>query len=183
MGEAIERLAGLIPPPAEPLFADGDWAAVEAEYGPLPAEWKAFIRLYGSGQFHDGGNELRVTNPLDPFGRDHLGVGLGILRDTLGSGDIIPAEFQSVHPERPGLMPWGGDDTGSEFCFWTSGRPDEWTTAAVIEDLFRPFDCGLGVFLLGTLARVGPSWWYDAAFSRPGSMFPDVRRVRFVPRR
>ena len=177
MTAALDQLTSLIPPPAKPLYADGDWSAVEAEFGPLPAEWKAFIRTYGSGVFL-GPGELTVHNPLDRVGKERIATDLDILRD---ESENNPPGW-TVHPVRPGYLPWGGDDHGSVFSFWTAGEPDDWVTAGNIEDIHRRFDCGLATFLLGTLARIGPSRWYDAVFAqRERRTFDDVRRVRSYP--
>jgi len=46
----LEQLMTLVPPPAEPIAATGDWDAVERDLGlTLPTDYKEYIRHYGKG--------------------------------------------------------------------------------------------------------------------------------------
>jgi hypothetical protein len=50
MHPAVAELRRLVPPPAHPDGADGDWAACERELQlRLPEDYKEFISAYGSG--------------------------------------------------------------------------------------------------------------------------------------
>ncbi|MBX9628759.1 MAG: hypothetical protein K2X82_33505 [Gemmataceae bacterium] len=198
MTAALDRLAELIHPPAEPVAADGDWAAVEAEYGPVPARWKAFIRLYGSGWFVADGDVLEVFSPLDPAGRERIAFGLEVMGVEITFGRELDAAarargetgpwwedepYPDLHPARPGGLPWGCNDQRAHFAHLTDLDPERWTTVCSVETRFRRLPCGMAEFLLGTLCRVGPSRWFDdpdVYVPRDGcGAFPDVRRVRF----
>ncbi|MFD8530369.1 hypothetical protein ACFV0L_23415 [Streptosporangium canum] len=65
----IDGLIRLVPPPAEPVDAQGDWREVEAALGlELPADFKTLIERYGRGQFVD------LITPLTPFGAHDLRI-------------------------------------------------------------------------------------------------------------
>lgn len=199
MTAQLAHLADLIRPPAEPVAADGNWAAVEAEYGPVPADWEAFIRLYGSGRFVGDGDVLEVFSPLDPAGRERIAFGLEVLEGEIafgrqldvavrarGESGLFEEEepYPDLHPARPGALPWGRNDQRAHFAHLTDPDPGRWTTVCSVETRFRRVPCGMTEFLLGTLCRIGPSRWFDAPgvyAPRDGGRgaFPDVRRVRF----
>jgi cell wall assembly regulator SMI1 len=128
-GMAINELVALVPPPAIPLGTDGDWSGAEADLGcKFPADFRELIRRYGTGQFDLGG--LLVSNPLTAAGRQEIRDHLETLRD-LREG----CEIQLViHPERPGLLPWGSDSLGNIFCWLTEGEPDKWPVVQVGHD-------------------------------------------------
>jgi hypothetical protein len=59
----IGDLVALVPPPAEPVDANGEWDQIEASLGTrLPADFEALIERYGSGMFVD------FIRPCTPFG-------------------------------------------------------------------------------------------------------------------
>lgn len=117
---ALEEILNFIPPPAQPVDTTGDWAIAEQEFGiTLPSDYKQFIETYGSGEFQPG---LVIANLLTASGREMI------------RGDLVRyAEMQAaldheyiLHPESPGLFPWGSDVHGHLYCWWTEGEPDEW---------------------------------------------------------
>ena len=62
MTTGLVRLLGSVPPPANPLEARGKWRAVESKLGTtLPAEYRDFIREYGTGLV---GGFVAVFNPF-----------------------------------------------------------------------------------------------------------------------
>ncbi len=122
----IDDLIRLVPPPAEPVGAIGDWQRVEADLGlRLPADFKALIERYGLGQFVD------FITPLTPFGpRDLLVQSAHRLLDSERSfrrthPDKCPYPF---YPEPGGLLEWAATDNGDRLCWLTGGEPDSWTT-------------------------------------------------------
>jgi hypothetical protein len=87
---AIEDLTRLVPPPARPVDADGDWAGVEARLGlTLPADFKALARTYGHGQFVDHVSPLGPARLLERAGRID------------------------------GLLEWAADNDGVSYCWST----------------------------------------------------------------
>ncbi|MGI5237808.1 SMI1/KNR4 family protein [Dactylosporangium sp. CA-139066] len=115
---AIEELTRLVPTPARPVEAGGDWARVEAELGlTLPGDFKELLRTYGNGQFVDHVSLLPAVGP-DPrllvrarsFGERE--------RTTVERyPDLVPEGF---HPAPGGLLGWAADDDGVSYC-WSTG--------------------------------------------------------------
>jgi hypothetical protein len=139
----IDDLIALVPPPANPVDASGDWTQVEAGLGlELPADFKALISSYGLGQFVD------FINPLTPFGSRNL-----LLRSAQrlldserpfreANPDDCPYPY---YPEAGGLLEWAGTDNGDRLCFlhgWLSGRLNTTVFAAnthLTAPWFEPF--------------------------------------------
>jgi hypothetical protein len=125
----LERLRELAPPPAEPVEPGRPegWPKVEADLGAaLPADYKAFTELYGSGKFDDF---LWLFNPFTP-GED------GNLLHEKEAVLAAYAETRKRHPERlplppfpepGGVLPLGRSDNGDELYWLTEGEPDAWT--------------------------------------------------------
>lgn len=122
---AFDDLTRLIPPPPQPLWANGDWDEVEAALGmELPPDFKQMVGAYGAYHFAE------FLTPLTPFGGRDLLVGpakrlLDQERNFRDSNpDACPYPF---YPEPGGLLPWAGTDNGDRVCWLTDGQPDEWT--------------------------------------------------------
>jgi hypothetical protein len=64
----------------------------------------------------------------------------------------IACEFALIlHPERPGLLPWGSDSHGHIYCWWTCGEPDCWHDVQVAhEEEDKPYhvDASISSFLV-----------------------------------
>lgn len=126
-GPDLDRLARLVPPPAAPVGASGDWEAVERELGvSLPADYRALVTTYGYGMFDDF---LEVLTPFSRPGERLMDFGLGTMlqtmRDNRAAGVPIP---YPLWPEPGGLLPWGMT-SNADWCYWIttpSGQPDRW---------------------------------------------------------
>ena len=129
---SLDRLRSLAPPPEEPL-EPGDpegWGRVEDELGTaLPADFKRFTELYGSGKFDD------FLYLLNPFSADPAG-NLVAAKDTMLADyaetrskfpDRLP---MPPYPEPGGLLPLGRSDNGNELYWLTEGAPDGWGVVA-----------------------------------------------------
>jgi hypothetical protein len=124
---SLEELSALVPPPASPTAADGDFAAVEADLGTnLPADYKALVHRYGYGTFSD------FLNFWSPFfapctmmsqARDALDANRSLAR-------IAPkaVPFQPF-PAKDGALPWAVTDNGDYVQWLTWGEPDAWPVA------------------------------------------------------
>jgi len=140
----LERLRELLPPPAEPVEPgrpDG-WAAVEATLGTrLPADFKAFTELYGSGTVDDF---LYLFNPFASGQGGNLLVEkdqvLAAYRQTRARyPELLPLP---PFPDAGGVLPLGRTENGDELYWVTEGDPDDWPVAllesrAALQELHR----------------------------------------------
>jgi hypothetical protein len=110
----VDDLVQRVPPPAEPVDADPDWAAAEAELGlGLPDDVKGLVARYGRGEFCD----LVTVAVQGP--------------DLLEPDRLDRAEFPEdypfpLYPEPAGLLVWGTTSNGDRLCWLTDGTPDRW---------------------------------------------------------
>jgi hypothetical protein len=129
---SLDRLRSLAPPPDEPL-EPGDpkgWEHVEDELGTaLPADFKRFTELYGSGKFDDF---LYLFNPFsaDPAG-NLVAAKDTMLADYAETRSKFPDRLPlPPFPEPGGLLPLGRSDNGNELYWLTEGAPDGWGVVA-----------------------------------------------------
>jgi hypothetical protein len=126
---SITDLLALVPPPDDPLNAVGDWSIAETELGIVfPSDFKEMIRRYGTGEFTL--RSLGIYNPLTQSGREEMQGALDTLR-VLRDACEFPLV---VHPEKPGLLPWGSNSNGHIYCWWTEGTANQWDTVFVAHD-------------------------------------------------
>ncbi|TWT31583.1 SMI1/KNR4 family protein [Blastopirellula retiformator] len=117
---ALDDILNLVPPPAEPVDISGDWTIAEQDFGlQFPTDYKRFIETYGSGEFQRG---LVVRNLLKQEGRDLVRADLARYEELK---EACEHEY-ILYPECPGLFPWGTDNNGHLYCWWTEGEPDDW---------------------------------------------------------
>ncbi|WP_431895935.1 SMI1/KNR4 family protein [Nonomuraea sp. bgisy101] len=165
---AMEDLVRLVPPPAVPVDANGDWREVEAALGlVLPTDFKLLIERYGRGRFVD------FLMPLTPFGDNellvrharHLLDGERSFRES--NPDKCPYPF---YPEPGGLLPWAGTDNGDRLCWSTTGEPDGWPIVVWNPRgwTYDAHDMGAVAFLHGWLSgRVSTTVFGDADETSP----------------
>jgi hypothetical protein len=130
---SLDRLRELAPPPAEPVEAgskDG-WAKVERALGtPLPADYKAFTNLYGSGTFDE------FLYLFNPFSKGEDGNLLHERKAVLEGYATSRAKFPDRYPLPPfpepgGVLPLGRTENGDELYWATEGEPDAWPVVVV----------------------------------------------------
>jgi hypothetical protein len=134
----LEQLRRLLPPPADPVEPgrpDG-WAEVEGALGTeLPADFKAFTELYGSGTVDDF---LYLFNPFTTgqdgnllVEKDRVLPGYRQTRARYPERLPLPA-----FPDPGGVLPLGGPTTvtsctgspvgppaAGRWCWWSRGPP------------------------------------------------------------
>ena len=144
----MDDLRSVLPPPARPTFADGDWAAVEAELGlALPPDYKAFAQTYGAGQI---GRGLIIQTPFfwTAAGRDvrHEWENWASMYHDFAEygGLVVP---YPVFPAPGGLLPFGSLADVNFLNWLTVGQPDEWP--------FVYYDRDDGFFEVKGLTAVG----------------------------
>jgi cell wall assembly regulator SMI1 len=117
---AIKDLITVIPPPKKPRDAEGDWEKVESKLGiTYPTDFRRLIKRYGTGEFLNG---LLIYNPFNSWCFREIPKELEtfrIMRDKME----IPLV---IHPDEPGLFPWGHDVNGNNYCWMTEGKPNRW---------------------------------------------------------
>ncbi|HZA80037.1 MAG TPA: hypothetical protein VFC13_01015 [Actinomycetes bacterium] len=172
----LERLRQLLPPPAEPVEPGRPegWAAVETVLGTqLPADFKAFTELYGSGMVDDF---LYLFNPF-AAGQDG---------NLLAEKDRVLAAYRQTRarfpdrlplppfPEEGGVLPLGRTQNGDELYWVTQRDPDDWpvalleSRAALLEVHPMPVTGLLAALAANQLSsRVLP----DDVLGRPGHQF------------
>jgi hypothetical protein len=128
---SVDRLRELAPPPEKPVEtgSEAGWAEVERKLGtPLPADFKAFTDLYGSGTFDD------FIYLFNPFAQGADGNLLHERDAVLEAYATSRAKFPDRYPLPPfpepgGLLPAGRTDNGDELFWVTEGEPDAWKVA------------------------------------------------------
>jgi SMI1-KNR4 cell-wall len=152
---SIHELLELVQPPTHPtrVGTDEQWAEVERAVGlALPADYKEFIRAYGSGHF---ARFYSVYSPFTDF--NYTGLLPSILRvcdaERSFKREVPDRSPFPIHPEVPGLLPWACDENGN-FYFWlTSGHPDGWNVIVneVRGDGYSQYDCSMTAYLARVL--------------------------------
>ncbi len=125
---SIESLIAVLPPPARPYDASGDFSIVEEslETG-LPDDYKAFVRSYGYGKVCDF---ISIHNPFSSNEYVNLINGLDIFKrelNYLGSKHDSERRYDSF-PAIPGLLPFAGTDNGDTLFWLVDGNPNDWRT-------------------------------------------------------
>src|SRR5262249_22787510 len=126
---SIRELTALVKPPSRPTDVPKRpaWKPVEKLIGTaFPKDFKNFIAAFGSGTL---GHFVIVLNPFSQVEGFEFFSGAGLLCDTLRTLEEFEGGRQvpfDVHPARPGLLPWGGDENGNGLYWLTDGKPDTW---------------------------------------------------------
>lgn len=172
-----QELIALVPPPLHPVGTGTQekWAKVERKLGtPLPSDYKCLVDVYGTGRFADW------INLYSPFAAVRSQNMCFVKEDILGlyreSMNIKPADLPPfpAFPEPGGLLPWGGDDNGCEFCWATNGSPEEWIVINLDADYtledHRTLGVGIAELLAGWFSGQIVGDWY------PEDVQPTKRR-------
>ena len=119
---SIKQLVALIAPPLNPVDNEGNWRAAEIIVGiEFPPDFRDLIARYGSGAFFNG--YLTIYNPLTVGGLACIKQAENFHRSYRTGLFPLPLP---VHPDRPGLLAWGGDKNGNDYCWLTKGKPEKW---------------------------------------------------------
>jgi hypothetical protein len=159
MHPTIEELRRLVPPPAAPNGAAGDWAACEQELQlRLPEDYKEFISTYGSGTLC---GLFEISSPFSsPLlwktnVRDWWMRWAGIY-DCWGEVPrVLP---YPRYPAVPGLLPWATYGDVDVLSWYTLGEPQQW--CVVYDDWEEGFievpGLGFAGFLVAALRGTVP---------------------------
>ena len=136
----LSYLTAVLPVPTHTynIGSPAGWDEVERELGfTLPADYKAFVSIYGSGVI---AGYLWPLNPFRPSGsllqshealvepvklRQHFieTVPTALNRPT----QVKPFPYP-VYPDLDGLFAWGSDDQANVYFWQPIGHPDTWPT-------------------------------------------------------
>jgi hypothetical protein len=147
----IRKIKELVPPPIRPfeLGSLEQWQTVEQKLGlSLPSDYRDFVLTYGTRSF------ARFYTIYNPFSSSEW-ANLHICIERLCK---IAREFKrdwpetvpyQIYPDRPGLLPWGGDDNGNYYYWVTDGPPDTWQVVSdeVRGEGFREYGRSMTDFL------------------------------------
>lgn len=125
---SIIKLKSLVPPPVRPfeIGTIDQWRAVEQELGvELPSDYREFVFTYGTGMF---AGFYVVYNPCSAMKTANLLTKISTLcqQEREFKREFPDAVPYRIHPDRPGLLPWGGDENGNYYYWITDGPPDSW---------------------------------------------------------
>ncbi|MBL8556372.1 MAG: SMI1/KNR4 family protein [Phenylobacterium sp.] len=124
---SIENLTRVVPPPDRPgdPFL-GSWRDIEAKLGTaLPRDYKAFVRMYGRGQFME---YVWIWTPGAWDHHDRLESMAPTVLRLLKEDEDFPFP---VWPEAGGLLPFGSTLDGDYLAWVTHGAPDDWTVTVL----------------------------------------------------
>jgi hypothetical protein len=154
------------------------WRSVESRFKlTFPTDYREFCFHYGVGHIRDSSIVIDVLNPFSEWFESGISELLESARRL--SEELDPRRYQKfdVHPCEPGLFPWGMDDLGNEFFWYTSGDPDDWKVIVHDRGLieFVATEYGMCEFLVRCMDRsatVGP-------YTQDG-FFPDRGGIVFI---
>lgn len=156
---SIEALVKAVSPPLSPI-AGGEnlaWGPVEAELKViLPPDYKAYVARFGVGRLND------YFHPLNPFTPNpHLNLirhletlyeaERGLLLNHPEDSQLFPPF--PLHPESPGLLPWGVTDNGEELFWHTVGVSEHWPVVVYSgrQEKYETFPMSMSRFLAAVL--------------------------------
>lgn len=149
----FDALRRLMPPPDDPGLSV-DWDRMTKSWGtPFPADYRAFIDLYGTGTIE---NHLVVVRPEPKDAPSDSGM----VNETATAHLNWPrgSKAPELAGAEPALITWGVNESPDLLCWDASGSdPDSWPVVVFAADdvQWRRYDCGM----VGFLRRV-----FDAEF-------------------
>ncbi|MFF7973559.1 SMI1/KNR4 family protein [Streptomyces sp. NPDC007905] len=148
----LDALARLVPPPAVPVDARGDWAEVEARLGVrLPADYKLLAETYGWGEFCD------YLYLRTPFGTSpHNGLerydGLLVWGGTLDA-DRLCWRTEAADPDRWPVVVEGRGVGREEHALSTAGFIEGWVTGRLRSTVLADMEPDLAPWFNAFLPR------------------------------
>lgn len=145
----VGNLVRAVPPPAVPVDAfPGPWGPIEAELGvALPADYKEFARLYGSGYF------MEFMWVLVPRSSDLGADFMRRVREACHAFRILSLPHP-LWPSPGGLLPLGWTDNGDHLFWLPRPEPESWRVlvwdrGGLEGEDVEVFECDLTDFLAG----------------------------------
>lgn len=155
---SVAELMSSVSPPSDPIenIVPPNWSDIlQLLHAQFPSDVIDASRLYGSGRFLARDFlQMRFVNPFSNLYLEWVTTQLDLLRQgkTFLGEDAVP---YLIHPEMPGLFPWGHDDNGGVLYWLTEGRPDDWPIIVRTPDgdFFQRFDMTMTTFLAKIFRR------------------------------
>jgi hypothetical protein len=126
-----------------------DWRAFETRFSAVPADFKAFIDQFGTGNI---GGFIWVFNPASS--NENLNLCIQVEKQlTALKGSRIPG--LNLFPEKGGILPFGITDNGDLIAWKVEGRPDTWGVVVVHSRApeYQEFSTPFREFLAGVLKK------------------------------
>ncbi|MGX1507875.1 UNVERIFIED_CONTAM: hypothetical protein RKD43_006500 [Streptomyces graminofaciens] len=139
-------LTRLVPPPAVPVDARGDWTAAESASGVrLPDDYKWLVGTYGWGEFCDF---LYLRTPFGTSPHNGIEWQRGHLSGSPGRDrERYP---YPLHPAAGALLVWGATPDADRLCWLTDGSAEDWTVVVWDRDgRYEAHPLGAAAFIEG----------------------------------
>jgi len=173
---SISQLKKILPPPESPTEVPTRpaWKKIEKEVGVrLPNDYKEYVQAYGTGTICEF---LIISNPFSSQEGFALISTLELAIQTLSQlkktegDDQVPFD---IHPTRPGLLAFGGDENGNGLYWLTDGEPDSWP--CVIGQgrgkKWEQYDITMAEFLCQVISKEIRSAIWPKTFPKKGCQF------------
>ena len=142
---SLDRLIAAIAPPTQALGLESN--NLPENLPGLPLDLLAYIDVYGSGFFENGGMFLTVLNPYEKDYWKKQNTDLDLVRQFKAQeGDgYVP---YAVWPDQSGLLLWGYGENRKHFFWLTEGDPGAWPVIVMYDlEIFTRFDMPMLPFL------------------------------------
>lgn len=156
----IAELVGIVAPPVVSPPAT-NWDEVESRLGPLPADYKQLIDVYGAGTFW---GDLGVGGPDWIVAKGQQSELVDILHEYAEEGpdsiDTAPVanSIAAIGTATDTYLAWGGA-TGGQIGFWrtTDADPDKWPVVFTSMAALDYAVDGIVSYLVGLLSGAFPT--------------------------
>lgn len=148
----INEIVSMVRPPVSPIETPASNDNLpDCLDRQLPDDLLEFSRTFGGGSF---GGRLTIYNPYSPNYSDIIQFVCETYKDIADfeGNSIFPYK---LYPNTPGLYPWGSEDNGHEFFWYTEGLPNQWSVVLCAGDprRFETYDMTMTSFLAKFLSN------------------------------
>lgn len=173
---SVAELALVVPPPDHPVEvgSDADWHRSEVSFGvSFPPDLHELCVHYGSGYFAN----IEIYNPFSASYTIVIEEVLALFRHL--SQELGAAEVPfPLYPNRPGLLPVGGDNNGGVLFWLVDDAASTWPLVLWLKGgIWERLDLSLTTFLTRMAQKGIECVWWDQEWLE--ECFP---KIEFVPR-
>lgn len=129
---SVEKLKEVLPSPVIALDSM-NWERVEKRYSiVLPADFKLFIKNYGTGCIDDF---LWVLNPFSENENINFETSEYLIESYKVMQEEFPRDYiRPLYPKTGSFFPWAITDNGDSFGWIIDGEPNEWKVVIFSQD-------------------------------------------------